>query len=154
MKKLPLYFQNIQFNAKYLEQLYASQQRQINLKKMLNDGNLQFNDDIEMELYNKNSSDENNDRLDLPCESNEEWRNYGLFGKLKFYYEHNGFKKTVSYSFYKIFGGKTGNNIGEINEEWRNYGFLGKLNFYYKHNGFKKTISYVFYKMFGKSEDK
>ena len=154
VKKLPLYFQNIQFNAKYLEQLYASQQRQINLKKMLNDGNLQFNDDIEMELYNKNSSDENNDRLDLPCESNEEWRNYGLFGKLKFYYEHNGFKKTVSYSFYKIFGGKTGNNIGEINEEWRNYGFLGKLNFYYKHNGFKKTISYVFYKMFGKSEDK
>ena len=154
IKKLPLYFQNIQFNAVYLEQLYASQQRQINLKKMLNDGSLQLNDDIEMELYNKNSSDENNDRLDLPCESNEEWRNYGLSGKLKFYYEHNGFKKTVSYSFYKIFGRKTGNNIGEINEEWRNYGFFGKLNFYYKHNGFKKTTNYVFYKMFGKSEDK
>lgn len=154
IKKLPLYFQNIQFNAVYLEQLYAAQQRQINLKKMLNDGSLQLNDDIERELYNKNSSDENNDRLDLPCEINEEWRNYGLFGKLKFYYKHNGFKKTVSYSFHKIFGRKNGNNIGEVNEEWRNYGFFGKLNFYYKHNGFKKTTSYVFYKMFGKSEDK
>lgn len=154
IKKLPLYFQNIQFNAVYLEQLYASQQRQINLKKMLNDGSLQLNDDIERELYNKNSSDENNDRLDLPCEINEEWRKYGLFGKLKFYYKHNGFKKTVSYSFHKIFGRKNGNNIGEVNEEWRNYGFFGKLNFYYKHNGFKKTTSYVFYKMFGKSEDK
>lgn len=154
IKKLPLYFQNIQFNAVYLEQLYAAQQRQINLKKMLNDGSLQLNDDIERELYNKNSSDENNDRLDVPCEINEEWRKYGLFGKLKFYYKHNGFKKTVSYSFHKIFGRKNGNNIGEVNEEWRNYGFFGKLNFYYKHNGFKKTTSYVFYKMFGKSEDK
>ncbi|SEJ03428.1 protein of unknown function [Lachnospiraceae bacterium A10] len=27
----------------------------------------------------------------------EEWRNYSMLGKLKFYYDHNGFKSTVKY---------------------------------------------------------
>lgn len=38
--------------------------------------------------------------------SAEEWRTYSFWGKLKFYYDHNGIKKTIKYGFYKLFGGK------------------------------------------------
>ncbi len=34
----------------------------------------------------------------------EDWRSYGIGGKLKFYYQHNGMKKTVSYGMKKILG--------------------------------------------------
>ncbi len=32
---------------------------------------------------------------------NEEWRNYNMLGKLKFYYDHNGLKQTIVYCFNK-----------------------------------------------------
>ena len=34
---------------------------------------------------------------------NEEWRNYGFMGKLKFYYDHNGLKQTIRYAGKKMF---------------------------------------------------
>ena len=40
--------------------------------------------------------------LDEYFSTNEEWRNYGFIGKLKFYYKHNGMKKTVTYGAKKI----------------------------------------------------
>lgn len=39
---------------------------------------------------------------------NEEWRNYSLLGKLRFFYQHNGLKKTITYSCGKIVKGITG----------------------------------------------
>lgn len=36
----------------------------------------------------------------------EDWRSYGLWGKLKFYYKHNGMKNTIKYAKIKIFGRK------------------------------------------------
>ncbi|MCD7865028.1 MAG: DUF4422 domain-containing protein [Clostridiales bacterium] len=39
---------------------------------------------------------------------NEEWRNYGLVGKLKFYYDHNGLKKTIIYLAKKPFSVRKG----------------------------------------------
>lgn len=39
---------------------------------------------------------------------NEEWRNYSLLGKLRFFYQHNGLKKTITYSCGKVIKGITG----------------------------------------------
>lgn len=103
VKRLPLYFQNLQFNEAVLGNLYISQQRQINLKKMLNDGNIQPNEEILNELYQKKDYEVINENA-IPVIEGEDWRSYGFFGKLKFYYKHNGMKKTISYAFYKMFG--------------------------------------------------
>ena len=108
IKKLPLYFQNLQFNKAILENLYISQQRQINLKKMLNDGSIQPNEEIVSELYQKNNIEVTYENTTSIKEENnikdEDWRSYSFFGKLQFYYKHNGMKKTISYAFYKMFG--------------------------------------------------
>lgn len=39
---------------------------------------------------------------------NEEWRTYSLLGKLRFFYQHNGLKKTITYSCGKVIKGITG----------------------------------------------
>ena len=35
----------------------------------------------------------------------EEWRTYGFWGKLQFYYQHNGMKQTIKYGIMKLTGG-------------------------------------------------
>lgn len=77
LNKLPLYFQQISANVILLGNLYATQQKEIN-------------------CYKSNTS---NDSVEK-----EDWRSYGLWGKLKFYYKHNGFKNTVIFLGHKIFG--------------------------------------------------
>lgn len=77
MRKLPLFFQKIDISLDGLSSLYAIQQKEINTVKEQGAG--------DNELH-------------------EEWRNYGLWGKLKFYYKHNGMKNTISYMTKKVTG--------------------------------------------------
>lgn len=36
------------------------------------------------------------------AQQQEDWRTYGFWGKLKFYYAHNGFRQTCKYAIYKL----------------------------------------------------
>lgn len=80
--KVPPIFRFVLPKSKELNVLYSRQQREIN------------------ELHNNepNNLDKNPSGID----GNEEWRNYSLLGKLRFYYQHNGLKKTILYSCKKI----------------------------------------------------
>lgn len=91
MRKNPLPFQRINENLVVLSTLYADQQKKINIAN------------------ESHAPARNNNVVEMPVvvpENNEEWRNYGFYGKLKFYYKHNGCKKTISYGMKKIFGRK------------------------------------------------
>lgn len=37
-------------------------------------------------------------------DSVEQWRSYGFWGKLKFYYVNNGLKQTIRYAIQKMIG--------------------------------------------------
>lgn len=87
MKKLPLYFQNLNININFLKKLYVDQQKEINSFK-------------EKQHF---SSEENKEPVQ---ESIDEWKNYNVWGKFVFYYKNNGWKKTVSYACKKLFGGR------------------------------------------------
>ena len=100
--KLPLCFQNIKPNLYVLKEMYAEQQKEINLAK---EGkfissltpNYAPVEGTEQEKAASGPQEESAPR--------EEWRSYGFWGKLKFYYDNNGFKNTVSYAFKKLSGG-------------------------------------------------
>lgn len=79
MKNIPLCFQVLKTNTIVLQTLYASQQIEINGMK-----------EIDKEVPVRNPQ--------------EDWHNYGLWGKLVFYYKHNGLKNTVTYAGTKLFG--------------------------------------------------
>mgnify|MGYP004606918939 FL=1 len=90
--KLPLFFQKIPVNISVLCNLYTIQQKEINSKKMVGT--------IASEVID-NSCMDNIHEVDT---ATEDWRSYGLWGKLKFYYKHNGFKNTVIFLKNKLFG--------------------------------------------------
>ena len=83
INKIPYEFQKIRVAEESFKSLILMQQYEINAY----DGIHKF------------------DPVDVKAESNnEEWRNYGFFGKLKFYYVHNGLKQTLLYALQKMTG--------------------------------------------------
>ena len=80
--KLPLKYQRINVSLTGLKSICLEQQREI--------------DGFErkaIEVFHEEKH-----------EQTEEWRSYGFWGKLKFYYVHNGLKQTIRYAFYKLSG--------------------------------------------------
>ncbi len=94
LNKLPLYFQQISANIVLLGKLYEVQQKEINCRKYGDNRGLQ----PVIPDVNKIQP-----QTDATADS-EDWRSYGLWGKLKFYYKHNGFKNTIIFLGQKIFG--------------------------------------------------
>lgn len=95
--KVPSIFGFLVPNLREVNVLYAKQQKEINewgqRKWVLSDEKVQEERRIERK---KSVIDEKNSA------ANEEWRHYGLFGKLRFFYQHNGLKKTIIYSWNKL----------------------------------------------------
>ena len=100
LRELPLPFQKINVNLEILSNLYCNQQREANAVR---EGNFDYSPSVEV---NNNKEPASLSKWDPEPESQpEEWRNYGFIGKLKFYYQHNGFKNTVKYAVFKLTGG-------------------------------------------------
>ena len=83
INKIPYEFQKIQVAEESFRSLIVMQQYEINAY----DGIKKF-DPSEVNMKG----------------NNEEWRNYGFFGKLKFYYVNNGLKQTLHYALQKMTG--------------------------------------------------
>lgn len=81
---IPVSFKFVQFNLFPLEVYFTRQQQEINWVG------------TKSAPYQKPQSQVLNS-----TEGQEVWRNYSLFGKLKFYYAHNGLKNTIAYCFRK-----------------------------------------------------
>lgn len=82
LRELPFEFQKLDVSLGSLESLIIEQQKEIN-------------------SFHRNVP---NPALGIPAEEPllEEWRNYGFWGKLKFYYENNGMKQTIKYACHKL----------------------------------------------------
>ena len=106
-------------NTKAVEVLYAKQQREINVlgeaqwHEKENDENVQehcietkeeVQEDQKQELQNE-LLERTEEKIE---EQTEDWRSYSLLGKLRFFYQHNGLKKTITYSFKKMIKVVTG----------------------------------------------
>lgn len=95
MRKLPLYFQNIDVMIPVLNYTYATQQNEVNVAKE------KITNPYIQELSEQpNIVEPQSQQQPQP---QEDWRSYSLWGKLKFYYRHNGFKQTVKYMGHKVF---------------------------------------------------
>lgn len=91
MEKVPLGFQKIEGNLVVLENMYSAQQIEVNrIKEEI----LQPREEVACETVPQITGE------------NEEWRNYSLWGKLLFYYNHNGLKNTIAYGAKKVFSRK------------------------------------------------
>ena len=86
LRQLPFEFQKLNVSIGSLESLIIEQQKEINL----------FNRNDQQPVLV--TSPENSELV-------EEWRNYGFWGKLKFYYNNNGMKQTIKYACQKIIKG-------------------------------------------------
>mgnify|MGYP000010889875 FL=1 len=91
LNKLSLYFQHLSVNLSILTNLYVRQQKEINSMKDNKKESVEFSNNLE--------TLDNNDQQEI-----EDWRSYGLWGKLKFYYKYNGLKNTIIFLNQKIFG--------------------------------------------------
>lgn len=87
--KVPTNFNFVPMNAKELQILYAKQQKEIN-------------ESLDRTLQNWTPPAEEVSPIQTRQEGKEEWRSYSLFGKLRFFYQHNGLKKTITYSCGKV----------------------------------------------------
>lgn len=106
LKDLPLYFQSIKANLYILDKLYEEQQKEINsvgTGAYISDSINRFEEEKTEEKLpiQEEKLPVQEDRLPIQ----EEWRTYGLWGKFVFFYRNNGWKKTMSYGWKKIFGG-------------------------------------------------
>lgn len=86
LRKLPFEYQKLNISLDSLESLIIKQQKEIN----------SFNRFDSQPIVIAQSEN---------LEPVEEWKNYGFFGKLKFYYVHNGLKQTVKYACQKLVKG-------------------------------------------------
>ena len=93
--KVPVMFRFTVACSKFvLETNYAKQQKEINeIGTMLK----QPKENWEVREEPRNEDPDN----EAGIQEEENWRDYSMFGKLKFYYKHNGLKKTASYCFDK-----------------------------------------------------
>lgn len=95
--KVPPVFGFMVPNSRAIKVLYTKQQKEINEW-----GETNWQPSHEPEQAQQPVPEENVNA------GNEEWRNYSLLGKLRFFYQHNGLKKTITYSCGKIVKGITG----------------------------------------------
>ncbi len=105
-KALPTSFQKIQIRNVVLKNLYSSQQKEINdIRERKKRENAEwFHNSDGLNNTSENDYSEQNGALN-DAEQNEEWRNYGLWGKLMFYQKHNGTRQTIKYVAKKYFCG-------------------------------------------------
>ncbi len=107
-RKLPLFFQKTEVHLSALDTLYKQQQIEINSynrstpQPIFDEHKIQeaFKEEVsnpdtpvEEETLSKTQADESK-TSEAPI---EDWRSYGFWGKLRFYYKHNGFKQTVKF---------------------------------------------------------
>lgn len=86
LRKLPLEFQKLSVSLGSLESLVIEQQKEIN----------SFNRYVPQPPPTA--------PFEKPTPT-DEWKSYGFWGKLKFYYVNNGLKQTIKYSCHKLFKG-------------------------------------------------
>lgn len=86
LRQLPFEFQKLNVSLGSLESLIIEQQKEINLFN-------RYDPQLVSVIPPENP------------EQVEEWRNYGFWGKLKFYYDHNGMKQTIKYAYKKLVKG-------------------------------------------------
>lgn len=102
-QELPEKLKNISYDENLLERIWKNQLDEVWLKN--NCGVIRHSlQTLEKEdnLYNGKDTRNNSEEIVQV----EDWRSYGLWGKLKFYYKHNGMKNTIKYAKEKIFGRK------------------------------------------------
>ncbi len=87
-KRVPVIFPFVTCSLYALEEEINGQQREIN------------------RIAHGSSRTQGEERQQQGENRQAEWRNYSLWGKLKFYYIHNGWKQTVRYAFQKLRGGE------------------------------------------------
>lgn len=102
-QEIPDELKKIPYDEKIMAKIWKNQLDEIWLKE--NYGIINYDPSLmqeEQELFSEEET------VPLPAEipAQEDWRSYGLWGKLKFYYKHNGMKNTVKYAGEKLFGRK------------------------------------------------
>ena len=102
-------------NSRAIKVLYTKQQKEINEWGVRN-----WEPPYEAEVVQQSVQEHPPVEVQTPVEvesletekntstGNEEWRTYSLLGKLRFFYQHNGLKKTITYSCGKVIKGITG----------------------------------------------
>lgn len=101
--KVPPVFGFMAPNSRAIKVLYTKQQKEINEW-----GQANWQPSHEVEQVQQPVSEYHPVPEENIHTGNEEWRNYSLLGKLKFFYQHNGLKKTITYSCGKVIKGITG----------------------------------------------
>lgn len=113
--KVPPVFGFMAPNSRAIKVLYTKQQKEINEWGVRN-----WEPPYEAEVVQQSVQEHPPVEVQTPVEvesletekntstGNEEWRTYSLLGKLRFFYQHNGLKKTITYSCGKVIKGITG----------------------------------------------
>lgn len=113
--KVPPVFGFMAPNSRAIKVLYTKQQKEINEWGVRN-----WESPYEAEVVQQSVQEHPPVEVQTPVEvesletekntstGNEEWRTYSLLGKLRFFYQHNGLKKTITYSCGKVIKGITG----------------------------------------------
>ncbi len=101
--KVPPVFGFMAPNSRAIKVLYTKQQKEINEWGQANWQPSHEVEQVQQPVPEYHPVPEENIHT-----GNEEWRNYSLLGKLRFFYQHNGLKKTITYSCGKVIKGITG----------------------------------------------
>nr|WP_302695169.1 DUF4422 domain-containing protein [uncultured Blautia sp.] len=101
--KVPPVFGFMAPNSRAIKVLYTKQQKEINEWGQANWQPSHEVEQVQQPVPEYHPVPEENINA-----GNEEWRNYSLLGKLRFFYQHNGLKKTITYSCGKVIKGITG----------------------------------------------
>ena len=101
--KVPPVFGFMAPNSREIKVLYTKQQKEINEWGQTNWQSSHEPEQVQQPVPEYHPVPEENINA-----GNEEWRNYSLLGKLRFFYHHNGLKKTITYSCGKVIKGITG----------------------------------------------
>jgi len=92
-RKIGRHFPFIDFSYKEIEKIYKKQQIEINC----------YNEELEISSGSEERELTNHiGEAEVVYYPKEIWREYSMFGKLYFFYKHNGFKQTVMYSTNKV----------------------------------------------------
>lgn len=81
--KVPAHFEFIAYNGDVLKLIFCNQQKEINR--------------IASEKFI-----EQNNFSEKETQKTDDWRKYSFYKKLRFYYTHNGLKKTINYGLFKL----------------------------------------------------
>lgn len=108
LRKIPFEFQKLEVAIESLNSLLLQQQREINSFHRGMKTELEEEIWKQVEEWREEVPQQDEEwREEIPQQI-EEWRNYNFWGKLNFYYKHNGLKQTIKYAWQKITkGGST-----------------------------------------------